>query len=117
MIINLAQSHLHDLFKGELELYLMSQFPNFRLSIVPNKRIIKVKGVKIPKDTPNVIDRILEYCKKNDNAIMSLRKFLPSYKRNEDLIIRKMKRKGLDQWYLAEDIKKSNGNNTKEKER
>jgi hypothetical protein len=112
MIINLAQSHLHDLFKGELELYLMSQFPNFRLSIIPNKRIIKVKGVKIPKDTPNVIDRILEYCKKNDNAIMSLRKFLPSYKRNEDLIIRKMKRKGLDSWFLAEDIKKKNGKDT-----
>lgn len=117
MIINLAQSHLHDLFKGELELYLMSQFPNFRLSIIPNKRIIKVKGVKIPKDIPNVIDRILEYCKKNDNAIMSLRKFLPSYKRNEDLIIRKMKRKGLDSWFLAEDIRKKNGKDTEQKER
>lgn len=106
MIINLSQSCLHDLFKGELELYLMSQYPGFKLVNIPNKRIVKVKGIKIPKDTPNVINRILEYCKKNDNVLMSLRKFLPSYKRNEKLLIRKMKRKGLDQWFLAEDIKK-----------
>ena len=112
MIINLAQSHLHDLFKGELELYLMSQYPGFKLNKIPNKRIVKIKGIKIPKNTPNVIDRILEYCKKKDNALMSLRKFLPSYKRNEDLIIKKMKRKGLDSWFLAEDIKKNNGKDT-----
>lgn len=117
MIINLAQSYMHDLFKGELELYLMSQYPGFKLSIIPNKRIVKIKGIKISKDTPNVIDRILEYCKKKDNTLTSLRKFLPSYKRNEELIIRKMKRKGLDQWFLAEDIKRNNGDNTKEKER
>jgi len=103
---------MHDLFKGELELYLMSQYPGFKLSNIPNKRIVKVGGIKIPKDTPNVIDRILEYCKKNDNALMSLRKLLPSYKRNEELIIRKMRRKGLNQWFLAEDIKKNNGKDT-----
>lgn len=105
-VITLAQSNLHDLFKGELELYLKSQFPNFNLNNLPNKRVIKIKGTKIRENKPNVIEHIINYCKNNESKLMQLRKFLPSYKNNEKLLIRKMKRLGLSNWYLYEDIRK-----------
>lgn len=105
-VITLAQSNLHDLFKGELELYLKSQFPNFNLNNLPNKRVIKIKGTKIRENKPDVIEYIINYCKNNESKLMQLRKFLPSYKNNEKLLIRKMKRLGLSNWYLYEDIRK-----------
>ena len=48
-VITLAQSNLHDLFRGELELYLKSQYPSFNLLKMPNKRIIKLRGAVIAK--------------------------------------------------------------------
>ena len=105
-VITLKTSKLHNLFKGELELYLQSQFPGFNLSKLPNKPIILIKGIKNKIDQPNIIDYILEECRKQDGFLMQMRKFLPSYKRNEQLIIKKMKRKGLHEWYLEEDIRK-----------
>jgi len=105
MIIKMAQSNLHDLFQGELEMYLLSQYPGFSLRKLPNKRVIKLGGIRIPKKMPTVIDYILDCCDKNDNILMKLRRFLPSFKSNRELIIRKMRRKGLDNWYLYEDVK------------
>ena len=106
-VITLAQKSLHDLFKGELELYLKSQWPGFSLKKLPNKKIVKLGGVKMPKDAPNIIDFVINYCKESENGLSLLRKVLPSYKNNEKLIRKKMIRKGLDRWFSCEDIKKS----------
>ena len=106
-VITLAQKSLHDPFKGELELYLKSQYPGFNLNKLPNKRVVKLGGVIIPQGAPTVIDHIILYCKENAGPLSSLKKLLPSFRNNERLIRKKMKRLGLNRWFLYEDIKKS----------
>ena len=108
-VITLARSNLHDLFKGILELYLKSQYPSFNLLKVPNKQILKVNGAVITKKKQNMIDYILDYCDHNDSALMKLRRCLPSYKKNRVLLIKKMKRLGIHNWYLQEDIRSKSG--------
>ena len=105
-VIYLSATTLHKLFKGELELYLKSQFPSFNLNKLPNERVIRLRGIPHITDQPNVIEYILSECRKQDGILLQLRKFLPSYKRNEQLLTKKMKRLGLNEWYLEKIIRK-----------
>jgi hypothetical protein len=108
-VITMARTTLHDLFRGELELYLKSQYPSFNLLKVPNKSVIKLRGAVITKKKQNMIDYILDYCDHNDSALMKLRRCLPSYKNNRALLIKKMRRLGIHNWYLQEDIRGKSG--------
>ena len=106
-VISLAQKSLHELIRGELEMYLKSQYPGFKLKKLPNERVVKLGGIMIPPDAPTVIDHILTHCKHRAGRLSNLRRLLPSFRNNERLIRKKMKRLGLDRWFLYEDIKKS----------
>ena len=105
-VIKISVTTLHKLFKGELEIYLKSQFPSFNLRKLPNARVVRLKGIKDISEQPNVIEYILDECRKQDGALMQLRKYLPSYKRNGQLLIKKMNRLGLNEWYLEKIVRK-----------
>ena len=99
-VISMAQSTLHKLFKGELEMYLMSQYPGFKLLSLPDSPVVKLHGSSVPKNAQSAIDAILDHCDKKEGMFMRLRCILPSYKQNRELIIKKMRRKGLHKWFL-----------------
>jgi len=99
-VISMAQSTLHKLFEGELEMYLMSQYPGFKLLSLPNHPVVKLHGSSVPKNAQSAIDVILDHCDQKEGILMRLRRILPSYKQNRELIIKKMRRKGLHMWFL-----------------
>lgn len=99
-VISMAQSTLHMLFKGELEMYLMSQYPGFKLLSLPDHPIVKLHGSSVPKNAQSAIDFILDHCDQKEGVLMRLRRVLPSYKQNRELIIKKMRRKGIHKWFL-----------------